>query len=146
MTFLPLSTLSFSHSLAYLLEHSFLGQHLTQDCSQDRVCICLFAAWVQFVQDAYGLVKSQTLCPVTISQTQFSTFLSDGLLQGLYTICRVHYGNIFAKLQDPRSCARKGHPHCFLEEGISIPPLETGGNEGVEGSCHISLMLPGGRS
>lgn len=96
---------------------------------------------MQFVQDAYGLVKPNTSSCDNQPDTEFATFLSDGLLQGLYTFCRVHYRNIFAKLQDPRSYARKGHHHCFLEEGISIPPLETGSNEGVEGSCHISLML-----
>lgn len=68
------------------------------------------------------------------------------VLQGLYTFCMVRFVNVFAKLKDSRSCVRKEHPHCFLEEALSITPLGIRSNEGAGGSCHISLKLPGGRS
>jgi len=76
-------------------------------------CICIFPAWVQLVQVAYGLVKPNTSPYDKEPDTELVTFLSDGLFQGLYTFCRVHFVYIFAKFQDPRGYVRKGHPHCF---------------------------------
>lgn len=73
----------------------------------------------QLVQGACGLVKPNTSSCDNQPDSEFDTFLPNGLLQEPYNFWRICFLNILANMS---SCVGNVYPVCFSEEGTSIPP------------------------
>lgn len=74
---------------------------------------------LQLVQNACGLVKSNTSSCGNQLNSKFDTFLSNGLLQAPYNFSRICFVNILANMS---SCVGNIYSVCFSQEGISVPP------------------------